>query len=124
MEKLEKEPRKLVLRITPWIFLLILPLLIYVHVLCFQSEQRNYSFIIVYTYSGIIFLVTIEVNSLEFAGLHYFTGNRKVMQLNTSVEENQESLYFLLSRLMKGIYISLQNFEFYAYSIFNYDPQL
>ncbi|KAI3456895.1 hypothetical protein Pfo_013558 [Paulownia fortunei] len=78
---MEKEPRKLVFRVTPWIFLLVLPLL-YADVLWgnnIQFEQR----------------------------LHYISGSetisssRKVI-INETVDEKQESLDFLLSRLVKG----------------------
>ncbi|KAL8469910.1 hypothetical protein ACS0TY_032687 [Phlomoides rotata] len=75
MEK-EKQARKLVLRTTPWIFLLVLPLL-YLHVKWgsrIQLEQR----------------------------FHNFMGSRKVFLFNTTVQEKQESLDFVLSRLMQG----------------------
>ncbi|KAL0362854.1 UNVERIFIED_CONTAM: Xylan glycosyltransferase MUCI21 [Sesamum calycinum] len=78
---MEKEPRKLVFRATPWIFLLVLPLL-YVDVLWgnnIQFEQRFH-----YTSSS-----------------PPISSTRKAI-IKEPVEEKQESLDSLLSRLVKG----------------------
>ncbi|PIN09473.1 hypothetical protein CDL12_17947 [Handroanthus impetiginosus] len=73
---MEKEPRKLVFRLTPWIFLLVLPLL-YVDILWGHNIQLEQRF-------------------------HYVSSSeRKVIRKETVEKKQEYSLDFLLSKLVK-----------------------
>ncbi|KAK6149348.1 hypothetical protein DH2020_016873 [Rehmannia glutinosa] len=78
---MEKEPRKLVFRVTPWIFLLVLPLF----------------------YADVVWR-----NNIQFEQrLHYISSTETIsstrkINTNETVGEKKESLDFLLSKLVKG----------------------